>query len=275
MRVQLENDLVVWEHTYAKPVVHLMAGQPAMPYTDLQMKQLASAWKKRQAGSDFLTKGDITSEVIETTVGRGNTLIEWMNYLNMQMHVPLGIPDELMGSQSSPQGGGGSNRSTMSVTMEDVIVSAQLLQDVLTEPWEKKLFHLLLQAQGFPENICQLHYRFVWKPIFEEDPNTKSAMLNDFRKNGIISINEARVQIADTKAIGPDDARYKQELDDPLTPIPAPAKSPDQIQAEADAKQSMFSPDGPSPEGLDSGAGVKANNQVVKRLLASASRILD
>lgn len=278
MRVQFENDMVVWEHTYPKPTVHLMAGTPEHPYTDPQMKQVAVAWKKRQPGSDMLTKGDITSEVIETTVGgtTGGMLVEWLNYLNMQIHVPLGIPDELMGSQSSPQGGGGSNRSTMSVTMEDVIVQAELLQGVLTEPWEKNLFAMLLKAQGFPDNICQLHYIFIWKPIFEEDPNTKSARLKDFRTVGILSINACLAQIPDQKPIIKGDPRYKPEYDLPEYPIPAPAKSPDQIQAEADAKSSMFAPDSSTmPQGLDSGAGVKANNQVVRRLLASASRILD
>lgn len=276
MRVQLENDLVVWEHTYAKPVVHLMAGTPEHPYTDPQMKVTGAAWKKRQAGSDFLTKGDITSEVIETTVGRGNTLVEWLNYLNMQIHSPLNVPDVLMGTAESPQGGGGSNRSTASVSMEDVIVQAELLQDVLTEPWENKLFPLLLKAQGFPDNICQLHYLFVWKPIFEEDPNTKSQRLLDFRKAGVLSINAVLAQIPDQKPITKGDPRYKPEYDLPEYPVPAPAKSPDQIQAEADAKSSMFAPDSPAmPQGLDSGEGVKANNQVVRRLLASASRILD
>lgn len=221
--VQLENDLAVWVHTYAKPTVHLQAGTPERPYTDPQMKTLANAWKKRMQGADMLTKGDITSTVIETTVGRGNTLVEWLNYLLSRFKEELGIPDALMG-QSGAQTGG-SNRSTATVALEDVIVEGEQLQTALSEPFEQEVFPAVLRAEGFSDEECAYQYRVVWKPVFEEDPNTRSQRIVDQRKACIISINEARDQIPDMGSIDQSDTeRYKPELDDPTFPPPAPPK---------------------------------------------------
>ena len=270
-RQQLENDLATWVHTYAKPVVHMMLGTPERPYTDLQQRQFAQAWKKRQAGADFATKGDVTSEVIETTVGRGNAMVEWLNYVNTQIHSPLSIPDVLMGTQGSPQGGGGSNRSTATVTMEDVIVQSELLQKALTRPWEQDVFPLLLKANGFNDAIAQLRYYVAWKPVFEEDPNTRMTNLINFRKAGIYSINQCLAAMPDGEPIDPEDPRYKPEYDLPDYPVPAPAKSPDQIQAEADAKASMMAPTNlTEPEGLDQGEGTAlAVAQTNRRIVSS------
>ena len=266
MRTQFENDMVVWEHTYPHPVIHLMAGTTERPYTDDQMKALAAAWRKRQSGSDFLTKGDISSEVIQTQVGGrgGGALIEWLNYLNVQIHSPLGIPDSLMGTQGAPQGGQGSNRSTATVAMEDVIVQAELLQKALSRPWEQDMFPIMLRAQGFSEEVCELYYYFAWKPVFEEDPNTRMTNITNFRKAGIYSINQCLAQLPDQEPISKDDPRYKPEYDMPDYPVPAPGKSTDQIQAEADAKASSLAPTSLSePEGLDQGEGTNLTAQAV------------
>lgn len=237
MRSQWENDMATWVHTYGKPMLDVSAGTAEQPYSGPEMDILIQAYRQRTAGSDAVHKGNITIKPMQAAIGGGSNaaITAWVDYLLGQFHESLGVPEELMASEAH----GATGRSTATVKMEDFIVTTEIFQAMLAAPFEDQVFPALLEANGYTSmvttkakkqgkeitkqvRICDLKYMIIWKPVFEEDPNTRSQRINDFRKAGVISQNEARSQIPDTEPILEGDKRYKPEYDDISTPIPAP-----------------------------------------------------
>ena len=293
MRNRWEDDNATWTHTYGKPMLDVAAGTPEQPYSGPEMDLLAIAYSKRQPGSDALHKGNITIKPLQSPLGGGSTaaITMWVTYLLDQFHEALGVPEELM-AQSG--GSGSSGRSTATVKMEDFIVTTEVFQEMLAEPFENEVFPALLEAQGFtdtvtrkksvatkkekvtqPVRICDLQYKIVWKPVFEEDPNTKSQRIVDYRKVGLMSPNEASSEIAGLEPIREGDPRYDPALDDRMTPIPAPGS----LRAEGDvgtppttSEQPTTGPNKLAPTKLTEPHGLDRGPFHAERILAAKAR---
>lgn len=220
MRTVFENDAAAWFHTFAKPMIHVQGGTPENPYSNNEMTQLSQMIAKQKSGSSLVTKGNVNVNMLGSAVGGRSTqfISDWLNYLNTRFKEILGVPDALMGQS----GAGGSNRSTVTVGLEDLITETEMLQGKISRPFENQIFPALLRVNGFAA-VADLPYHILFKAVFEEDPNTRSARLVQYRNSSLISINEARKQIPDITSIAKDADGYKPELDDVLYVPPKPA----------------------------------------------------
>lgn len=273
MRTVFENDAAAWFHTFAKPMIHVQGGTPEQPYSNNEMTQLSTMIVKQKSGSSLVTKGNVKVNMLGSAVGGRSTafISDWLTYLNTRFKEILGVPDALMGQS----GVGGSNRSTATVGLEDFITETEMLQGKIARPFESQIFPALLKVNGYA-NVADFAYKIVFKAVFEEDPNNRSARLIQYRTSCLISINEGRKQIPDVAPISEDSEDYKPEYDDILYVPPKPVQQGGGMGGDG---QGGLAPTSLSPGGgggvQQGGGNVSANAQVVKRLLASASRMLD
>lgn len=261
MRTVFENDAAAWFHTFAKPMIHVQGGTPEQPYSNNEMTQLSTMIVKQKSGSSLITKGNVMVNMLGSAAGGRSTqfISDWLDYLNTRFKEILGVPDALMGQS----GAGGSNRSTATVGLEDFITETEMLQGKIARPFENQIFPALLKSNGMGSK-ADYHYRVVFKAVFEEDPNTRSARLVQYRTSNLISINEARKQVPDVAPIAKTAEDYKEEYDDILYVPPKPQQAGGNIDAGAGGE---FAPTNlTQPGGVAESGGIKAEAINTKRV---------
>jgi hypothetical protein len=93
---QLEDDMAVIVHTYAKPMLVVKAGTPERPFSDQQLAQLVEAFRDRKPATDVFVRGDVDVEVIPSLTKDVNVTF-WLDYLLRQREAVLGVPKIFLG----------------------------------------------------------------------------------------------------------------------------------------------------------------------------------
>ena len=93
---QLEDDMAVIVHTYAKPMLVVKAGTPERPWTDTQLQQLVEAFRDRKPATDVFVRGDVEVDVVPSLTKDVNVTF-WLDYLLRQREAVLGVPKIFLG----------------------------------------------------------------------------------------------------------------------------------------------------------------------------------
>jgi hypothetical protein len=182
---QLEDDMAVIVHTYAKPMLVVKAGTPERPFSDTQLSQLVEAFQDRKPATDVFVRGDVNVDVIPSLTKDVNVNF-WLDYLLRQREAVLGVPKIFLGYSE------GTNRATAEVIMQEYVTRLRMIQEIIGDTLETVLFKQLIEGE-FGEGIEIPHVK--WKPLWEPTIQDKAKFLGDLVDKGIILPKEARMQL--------------------------------------------------------------------------------
>jgi len=182
---QLEDDMAVIVHTYAKPMLVVKAGTPERPWTDAQLQQLVEAFRDRKPATDVFVRGDVEVDVVPSLTKDVNVTF-WLDYLLRQREAVLGVPKIFLGYSE------GTNRATAEVVMQEYVTRLRMMQEIIGDTLETVLFKQLIRDE-FGEGVEIPKVK--WKPIWEPSIEDKAKYLGDLVDKGIILPKEARTQL--------------------------------------------------------------------------------
>jgi hypothetical protein len=182
---QLEDDMGIICHVYAKPMLLVKGGTPQNPFSDQQLAGLMEAFSTRRAGTDVFVRGDVSADVIPSMTKDVNVQF-WLDYLYKQREAVLGVPKIFLGESE------GTNRATAEVVMQEYVTRLRMMQELLGDKLETDLFKQLVESE-FGEGVEIPHVK--WKPIWEASLEDKAKYLGDLVEKGIILPREARMQL--------------------------------------------------------------------------------
>ena len=182
---QLEDDMAVIVHTYAKPMLVVKAGTPERPWTDPQLQALAEAFRNRKPATDVFVRGDVDVQVIQSMT-KGININFWLDYLLRQREAVLGVPKIFLGYSE------GTNRATAEIVMQEYVTRLRMMQEIIGDTLETVLFKQLIRDEfGEDVEIPKVKWRPIWEPTFQD----KAKVLGDLVDKGIILPKEARIQL--------------------------------------------------------------------------------
>jgi len=207
---QMEDDMAVIVHTYAKPMLVVKGGTAEKPYSDSQLGVLADSFKNRKVATDVFVRGDVAVDVIPSLTKDVN-IQWWLDYLYTQREAVLGVPKIFMGKSE------GTNRATAEVVMQEYVTRLRMMQEIIGDTLETLLFKQLIEHE-FGEGLEVPKVK--WKPIWEPNLTDKAKLIGDLIDRAIIDRDEARAQLGYPVAAGeneilenPPSAKYQlQEL---------------------------------------------------------------
>lgn len=182
---QLEDDMAIIVHTYAKPMLVVKAGTAERPFSDAQLQGLVEAFRTRKPATDVFVRGDVTVDVVPSLTKDVN-IQWWLDYLYTQREAVLGVPKIFMGKSE------GTNRATADVVMQEYVTRLRMLQEIIADTLETLLFKQLVEEE-FGEGV-QIP-RIKWRPIWEPNLTDKSKIMCDLVNAKIIQPSEARPQV--------------------------------------------------------------------------------
>jgi hypothetical protein len=182
---QLEDDMGVIVHTYAKPMLVVKAGTPERPFSDPQLQSLMEAFRDRRPATDVFVRGDVSVDVIPSLTKDVN-IQWWLDYLYKQREAVLGVPKIFLGESE------GTNRATAEVVMQEYVTRLRMLQEIIGDILETVLFKQLVEYK-FGEGVEIPKVK--WKPIWEPTLQDRAKFIGDLVDKGIILPTEARVQL--------------------------------------------------------------------------------
>lgn len=182
---QLEDDMAVIVHTYAKPMLVVKAGTPERPFSDPQLQSLVEAFRDRKVASDVYVRGDVTVDVISSLTKDVN-IQWWLDYLYTQREAVLGVPKIFMGKSE------GTNRATADVVMQEYVTRLRMLQEMIADTLETELFKQLIEEEfGEGVEVPQVKWRPIWEPTLDK----KAILMGDLVEKGILLPSEARGEL--------------------------------------------------------------------------------
>ena len=213
---QLEDDMAIIVHTYAKPMLIVKAGTPERPFSDEQLRALVEAFRDRKPATDVFVRGDVSVDVIPSLTKDVN-IQWWLDYLYTQREAVLGVPKIFMGKSE------GTNRATADIVMQEYITRLKMLQEIIADQLETCLFKQLIKThfgEGFEVP------KVKWRPIWEETMAEKAKYIGDLVDRGVITIREAR------SALG-----FPPE---PEEALPKPVEKKEKAPSEEDVAQAVI-----------------------------------
>jgi hypothetical protein len=182
---QLEDDMAVIVHTYAKPMLVVKAGTPERPFSDTQLQSLMEAFRDRKPATDVFVRGDVTVDVVPSLTKDVN-ITWWLDYLYKQREAVLGVPKIFLGQSE------GTNRATAEIIMQEYVTRLRMMQEIIGDTLETVLFKQLIESE-FGEGVEIPHVS--WRPIWEPTIQDKAKFLCDLVDKGIILPKEARTEL--------------------------------------------------------------------------------
>jgi len=183
---QLEDDMGVIIHTYAKPMLVVKAGTPERPFSDQQLTALMEAFRDRKPATDVFVRGDVTVDVVPSLTKDVNIQF-WLDYLYKQREAVLGVPKIFLGESEST-----ANRAVAEVIMQEYVTRLRMLQEIIGDILETVLFKQLIKHE-FGEGVEVPKVK--WHPIWEPKVEDKAKFVGDLVDKGIITRTEARTQL--------------------------------------------------------------------------------
>jgi len=182
---QLEDDMGVIVHTYAKPMLVVKGGTPERPFSDLQLQQLVEAFRDRKPATDVFVRGDVSVDVVPSLTKDVN-ITWWLDYLYTQREAVLGVPKIFMGKSE------GTNRATAEVVMQEYVTRLRMMQEIIGDTLETVLFKQLVKDEfGEGVEIPKVKWKPIWEPSFQD----KAKTLGDLVDKSIVLPKEARTQL--------------------------------------------------------------------------------
>lgn len=189
--IQAEEDMKIYWHQYAKPMLVVKGGTPEHPYTDPQLRGLRNSFAARQPNTDAVVPGNVDVATIQAATGQTtSTFDSWAHYLREKIYEAIGIPSILM---NLPQG---TTRAVSDTEFQGFIAEEKMLQDFVAEEFMKQLIEPELR-RIFPKYASAPLpvLKVVWPPVLEEDANKKIDRLIKAVGKPFVSVNEARLEI--------------------------------------------------------------------------------
>jgi hypothetical protein len=126
MLIQAEEDMKVFWHQYAKPMLAIYGGTPDKPYPVPMLASLQTKLSARQPNTDAVMPGDTKIEVIKGGTGdTQNTFKTWSKYLREKIYESLGIPSILMNLPDL------TTRATSDVSLQAFIAEERMIQEMV------------------------------------------------------------------------------------------------------------------------------------------------
>ena len=201
--VQSEEDMKVFWHQYAKPMLVAYGGTSEKPYPNAALSAIANKLFTRGPTTDVVMPGDTKVEMMQSGAGKGTsqTFALYVKYLREKIYETLGVPSILMNLP------GDTSRGTSDVTLQAFIAEEEMIQEYvgeqvlaqILEPEVRRRF-----ADKYPSgNIPLMHA--VFAPVLEEDRNKKfDRIVKGVGMQPFMTVNEARAQVGLPAMIGPD-----------------------------------------------------------------------
>jgi len=204
--IQAEEDMKVFWHQYAKPMLVFTGGTEEKPYPTPQLQNWANKLTNRSPTMDAVIPGDTKLEMLQSGTGKGTsqTFDKWAKYLREKVYECIGIPSILMNLP------GDTTRATSDVTLQAFIAEEEMIQDMVGEQVLKQVIEPEVRrhfAYKYPKGDIPL-ITPIFSPVLEEDRNKKQDRVIKSVMAPIMTINEAR------RAVG-------------LAPMPGPKEDPE------------------------------------------------
>lgn len=213
--IQAEEDMKIFWHQYAKPMLVGKGGSEAMPWPSPRLQAFQTQLTNRQTNTDAVIPGDATIEMLQSGMGKGTTQTFnfWAKHLREKIYEALGIPSILMNLP------GEVTRATSDVTLQAFIADEEMLQGLVEETLMKQVLEPEVRlhfASKYPNGEIPL-MKVTWPAILGEDRNKKLDRLIKATGVPFLTVNEARTEAGKPPMEGPpeDPEKYDKIPDAP------------------------------------------------------------
>lgn len=239
--IQAEEDMKVFWHQYAKPMLVIYGGTQEKPYPAPQLQSMQNRMVNRGPTTDLVTPGDTKVDMLQSGTGKGTsqTFSMYVKYLREKIYETLGIPSILMNLP------GDTTRATSDVTLQAFIAEEEMVQDMVGEQILKQIIEPEVRrhfADRYPKGDIPV-ITPVFSPVLEEDRNKKQDRVIKSVMRPIMTVNEARRAVGLAPMPGPpeDPEKYDKIPEAPVAGMPgapgqgasptAPSKNPEESEA--------------------------------------------
>ena len=230
--IQAEEDMKIFWHQYAKPMLVGKGGSEAMPWPSPRLQAFQTQLTNRQTNTDAVIPGDAAIEMLQSGMGKGTTQTFnfWAKHLREKVYEALGIPSILMNLP------GEVTRATSDVTLQAFIADEEMLQGLVGEVFMKQVLEPEVRlhfVSKYPDGNIPV-MKAVWPAILGEDRNKKLDRL--IKAAGMfMTPNEARTEAGLPPMEG---AQYDKI---PETPVPGfgGAREMSQSETTGDREESL------------------------------------
>lgn len=219
--IQAEEDMKVYWHQYAKPMLVVKAGTQEKPYPVPRLNYLQAQFAARQPNTDAIVPGDVTVEMLQAGTGATTaTFAEWASYLREKIYETIGVPSVLMNLPDQ------TSRAISDISLQAFIAEEQMAQQLLEELFMDQVI-IPEVREKFGDKIPAM--TVVWLPIVEEDKNKKGDRLIKQVGKPFVTINEARTEMGYDPI---DDKKYDEIPESADTgAFGQPSKNPEQNES--------------------------------------------
>lgn len=222
MLIQAEEDMKVFWHQYAKPMLHVAAGTQENPYPLPALGALRTSLAMRQPNTDIVTPGDVTVEMLQS--GTRNTALTfkvYVDYLREKIYETIGIPSILMNLPDAAV------RATSDVSLQDFIGKLSMIQEIIGEQMLTQVIEPEVARHFARKTITPI--KIVWPPILEEDRNKKIDRTIKAVGVPFMTVNEGRAEAGLPPLKG---EKYDRVADAPMPGFGAQLSKPEESEAE-------------------------------------------
>lgn len=238
--IQAEEDMKVYWHQYAKPMLVVKAGTAEKPYPLPKLQSLQTKFSERQPNTDAIVPGDVTIDVMKAGTGETTATFEaWSDYLREKIYETIGIPSVLMNFPDQ------SARASDDVSLQAFIAEERMAQDILAEQFMKQVIEPEVRRHFSMDELPTM--KVVWPPIVEEDENKKTDRLIKAAGGTFITPNEARLKLGYKPIDDPEmDKIRKQSMTGPASQFSKPEESESERTGAREEFQQKIDKDVPS-----------------------------
>ena len=209
--IQAEEDMKIYWHQYAKPMLVIKSGTPEQPTPMPALSTLQNKLATRGPTTDLVVPGNVSVDVMKAGTGETTATFKvWADYLREKIYETIGIPSVLMNMPSD------SARATSDVSMQGFIAEERMIEEIVGEQFLKQVIDPEVRRK-FPEKYKDNNppqIIIIWPPVLEEDRNRKMDRIVKGVGVPFMTINEGRAE-AGLKPL--DDPEY-----DKIAKLPAP-----------------------------------------------------
>ncbi len=200
--VQAEEDMKVFWHQYAKPMLVAYGGTSEKPYPNAALSAIATKLFQRGPTTDVVMPGDTRVEMMQSGAGKGTsqTFSLYAKYLREKIYETLGVPSILMNLP------GDTSRGTSDVMLQAFIAEEEMIQEYVGEQVLSQILEPEVRRhfmEKFPDGDIPM-MRAVFSPVLEEDRNKKfDRIVKGLGMQPFLTVNEARADVGKPPMEGP------------------------------------------------------------------------
>lgn len=195
---QYEQTMGQIMQVYLKPMFVVKVGNPNSPTGETrldQYNQIVQAFARRKPGTDVIVRtGGLIADVqpIQAPIQSLQGSAFWLQWLHNMRTYALTVPKFF----TDPAG---LNRATAQIVQESYFTFITGIRQMLSAQIEQEIMPKILRSLYGPmADTLITEYglpKLIWKPVKEESAASKTPMVLDWFKSGLIDINEARTML--------------------------------------------------------------------------------